>query len=118
VNKGEQLEGVGAQRLGAGEVRFWGGRGCGRGVVDVALGAAAVVWMVVGSALAGGRVRADWPGLGSGKLFENRDLAPTVDVRAVAQGLRAAHLGLGQVALVPLFPDSAAATPMGGLSRA
>ncbi|HJS87306.1 MAG TPA: hypothetical protein VJ779_17770 [Acetobacteraceae bacterium] len=29
-----------------------------------------------GRAVAGGRVRADWPGLGLGRLFEDRDLAP------------------------------------------
>jgi uncharacterized protein (DUF1501 family) len=78
----------------------------------------ATVAFVLGGAVAGGRVRADWPGLGAGRLFENRDLAPTVDVRAVAKGLLAGHLGLGQPALAQVFPDSAAATPMGGLLRA
>jgi uncharacterized protein (DUF1501 family) len=78
----------------------------------------ATVAFVLGGAVAGGRVRADWPGLGAGRLFENRDLAPTVDVRAVAKGLLAGHLGLGQSALAQVFPDSAAASPMGGLLRA
>jgi len=78
----------------------------------------ATVAFVLGGAVAGGRVRADWPGLGAGRLFENRDLAPTVDVRAVAKGLLAGHLGLGQPALAQVFPDSAAASPMGGLLRA
>jgi len=78
----------------------------------------ATVAFVLGGAVAGGRVRADWPGLGVGRLFENRDLAPTVDVRAVAKGLLAGHLGLGQAALAQVFPDSPAATPMAGLLRA
>ena len=78
----------------------------------------ATVAFVLGGAVAGGRVRADWPGLGAGRLFENRDLAPTGDVRAVAKGLLAGHLGLGQAALAQVFPDSAAASPMGGLLRA
>ncbi len=77
----------------------------------------ATVAFVLGGAVAGGRVRADWPGLAPGKLFENRDLAPTVDVRAVAKGLLAGHLGLGQPALAQVFPDSAATSPMGGLLR-
>ena len=78
----------------------------------------ATVAFVLGGAVAGGRVRADWPGLGAGRLFENRDLAPTVDVRAVAKGLLAGHLGLGQAALAQVFPDSAGASPMGGVLRA
>jgi uncharacterized protein (DUF1501 family) len=68
--------------------------------------------------VAGGRVRADWPGLGGGKLFENRDLTPTVDVRAVAKGLLAGHLGLSGGALALVFPGSESAAPMGGLLRA
>jgi len=78
----------------------------------------ATVAFVLGGAVAGGRVRADWPGLAPGKLFENRDLAPTVDVRAVAKGLLGGHLGLGQPELARVFPDSAAASPMGALLRA
>ena len=78
----------------------------------------ATVAFVLGGAVAGGRVRADWPGLGPGKLFENRDLAPTIDVRAVAKGLLAGHLGLSGDALARVFPDSGVATPMGGLLRA
>ncbi len=52
------------------------------------------VAFVLGGAVAGGQVKATWPGLGSGQLFENRDLAPTTDLRAVAKGILAAHLGL------------------------
>jgi uncharacterized protein (DUF1501 family) len=78
----------------------------------------ATVAFVLGGAVAGGRVRADWPGLGAGKLFENRDLAPTIDVRAVAKGLLAGHLGLSGAALAQVFPGSESATLMGGLLRA
>ena len=78
----------------------------------------ATVAFVLGGAVAGGRVRADWPGLGGGKLFENRDLAPTVDVRTVAKGLLAGQLGLSGDALARVFPGSDGATPMGGLLRA
>jgi uncharacterized protein (DUF1501 family) len=78
----------------------------------------ATVAFVTGGAVAGGRVRADWPGLGAGRLFENRDLAPTVDVRSVAKGLLAGHLGLSGSALTQVFPGSETASPMAGLLRA
>ena len=75
------------------------------------------VAFVLGGAVAGGRVRADWPGLAGGNLFENRDLAPTTDLRAVIKGVLAQHLGLSAAALREAFPDSAAAGPMAGLLR-
>jgi uncharacterized protein (DUF1501 family) len=75
------------------------------------------VALVLGGAVAGGKVKATWPGLGTGQLFENRDLAPTTDLRAVAKGMLAAHLGLGAPALMKVFPGSDAVTPMAGLIR-
>ena len=76
------------------------------------------VAFVLGGAVAGGRVAADWPGLGAGKLLDDRDLRPTTDLRAIAKGLLAQHLGLGAAALTQIFPDSDAATPMRELIRA
>ncbi len=76
------------------------------------------VALLLGGAVAGGRVRADWPGLGSGRLFENRDLAPTTDVRAIAKGVLAAHLGLGQSGLEAAFPGSSDAPALRDLVRA
>ena len=78
----------------------------------------ATVAFLAGGAVAGGRVVADWPGLGGGRLFQNRDLAPTTDLRAVAKGVLAGHLGLGPAALATVFPGSLSVTPMGGLVRA
>ncbi len=75
------------------------------------------VAFVLGGAVAGGRVRADWPGLGRGRLFEDRDLMPSADVRSVAKGLLAGHLHLGPAALAQAFPQSGDAQPMGGLLR-
>ena len=43
----------------------------------------ATVVLLAGSALKGGRVIADWPGLKPADLFENRDLKPNIDVRGV-----------------------------------
>ena len=73
------------------------------------------VAFVLGGAAAGGRVIADWPGLGPGSLLEDRDLQPTADLRAITKGLLADHLGLTNPALAATFPDSDAAQPMRGL---
>ncbi len=76
------------------------------------------VAFVLGGGVAGGRVLGNWPGLSAGQLFENRDLMPTTDLRSLAKGLLAGHLGLKPAALAQVFPDSAAAPPMPGLLRA
>jgi uncharacterized protein (DUF1501 family) len=49
--------------------------------------------------------------------FQNRDLAPTLDIRAVAKGALAQHLGLDEVALARVFPSSFHAAPLNGLIR-
>jgi len=72
---------------------------------------------ILGGNVAGGRVVATWPGLSSSQLFENRDLAPTMDVRSVAKGALAAHLGLGDAALARVFPGSESAAPLNGIIR-
>jgi uncharacterized protein (DUF1501 family) len=77
----------------------------------------ATVAFLLGGTVAGGKVRATWPGLSGGQLFESRDLAPTLDVRAVAKGALAAHLGLDDAALARVFPGSEAASPVRGLVR-
>lgn len=76
------------------------------------------VAFILGGAVAGGRVRADWPGLAEGRLLEGRDLQPTMDLRALAKGLLAGHLGLGSAALLAAFPGSEAVPPATGLLRA
>lgn len=78
----------------------------------------ATVAFVLGGAVAGGKVRADWPGLGAGRLFEDRDLQPTTDLRSVAKGLLAQHLRLAPAALAAAFPGSDDAQPLRGLVRA
>jgi uncharacterized protein (DUF1501 family) len=64
------------------------------------------VAFLAGGAINGGRVAGTWPGLAQGQLFENRDLAPTTDLRSVARGLLQAHLGLDDAALARVFPGS------------
>ena len=77
----------------------------------------ATVAFLAGGAVAGGTVRADWPGLARHRLFENRDLAPTAELRALAKGVLAQHLGLDQAALLRVFPGSGGVAPMAGLIR-
>ncbi len=74
------------------------------------------VAFVLGGAVAGGRVLADWPGLAAGCLFEDRDLQPTADLRAVAAGLLAGHLGVPAGALADVFPGDGL-QPASGLLR-
>jgi uncharacterized protein (DUF1501 family) len=74
------------------------------------------VAVLVGGALKGGRVIADWPGLKSANLHEGRDLAPTTDLRAVMKGVLSDHLRLDAQALATtVFPGSDAVKPMAGL---
>jgi uncharacterized protein (DUF1501 family) len=75
------------------------------------------VAFVLGGAVRGGRVLADWPGLGAGRLLDDRDLQPTTDLRAVAKGLLAQHLGLSAPALAAVFPGSATEAETRGLVR-
>ncbi|OGN50810.1 MAG: hypothetical protein A2352_03680 [Caulobacterales bacterium RIFOXYB1_FULL_67_16] len=67
--------------------------------------------------LAGGAVKAggligDWPTLADNRLFEGRDLAPTLDIRSVFKGVLRDHFGLDRAALdARVFPDSGAEAP-------
>jgi uncharacterized protein (DUF1501 family) len=71
---------------------------------------------VVGGAVRGGRVISDWPGLGQRALYEERDLRPTLDLRALFKAALAAQLGLGEAALeTEVFPDSRAVRPLEGV---
>ena len=77
----------------------------------------ASVAMLAGGAVLGGRVRADWPGLGPGQLFEGRDLAPTTDVRSVIKGVLVEHLGIAAGRMEAVLPGSLAVGVMGGVIR-
>ena len=76
----------------------------------------ATVALLVGGALKGGRVIADWPGLKPADLYQNRDLKPTTDLRAVLKGVLRDHLRADEKALAQtVFPGSEAVKPMTGL---
>jgi uncharacterized protein (DUF1501 family) len=85
----------------------------GSGGTDHGTGMAA---LLVGGALKGGRVVADWPGLTDANLYQSRDLKPTIDLRAVLKGLLADHLHLNERTLAAdVFPGSAAVKPLSDL---
>lgn len=73
---------------------------------------------LAGGAVRGGRVVADWPGLSRAALFENRDLQPTRDLRAIAKALLRDHLRLTDQAVAAAFPGSEDVAPESGLLRA
>jgi uncharacterized protein (DUF1501 family) len=73
---------------------------------------------LLGGAVQGGRVVADWPGLSSRALYQGRDLKPTADLRSVLKGVLSEHLLVSTGALdASVFPDSAAAKAVRGLIR-
>ncbi|HUI18142.1 MAG TPA: DUF1501 domain-containing protein [Alphaproteobacteria bacterium] len=74
---------------------------------------------VIGGAVHGGRVVARWPGLASGQLYQGRDLAPTLDLRAALKAVLRDHLELpGEALDRVVFPESAQVKPLDGLVRA
>jgi uncharacterized protein (DUF1501 family) len=75
----------------------------GTGGTDHGTGAMA---MLVGGAVAGGQVIADWPGLSTGALYEGRDLKPTTDLDALIASAIAQHFGLDPARASGLFPDT------------
>ena len=73
---------------------------------------------LVGGAVRGGRVVADWPGLSARALYQQRDLAPTSDLRSMLKGVLLEHLGVPARSLEDsVFPQSAGARPMRDLIR-
>jgi uncharacterized protein (DUF1501 family) len=74
---------------------------------------------LLGGAVRGGRVVADWPGLSPGALLDNRDVRPTLDLRSVFKGVLDEHLHIDAKTLSGrVFPDSAGARTLQGLVRA
>ena len=71
--------------------------------------------LVLGGAVRGGRVLADWPGLSDRDLHEGRDLRATTDLRAVFAGVLSDHLGLPDRAVAAAFPGLG--EPLTGIVR-
>src|SRR5882724_5557302 len=62
--------------------------------------------LLLGGAVRGGRVLADWPGLAAARRRVGRDLEPTGDLRALCRGVLRDHLELPERALAEVFPGS------------
>ena len=87
----------------------------GTGGTDHGTGAAA---MLLGGAVRGGRVIADWPGLGQSALYEGRDLKPTTGLDALIAGAAAETFALDPARVgSSLFAAGAVKRPLAGLVR-
>jgi uncharacterized protein (DUF1501 family) len=76
------------------------------------------VAFLIGGAVRGGRIVADWPGLADAALLQGRDLRPTMDLRAAVKGVLAEQFGLSpRVLAEQVFPGSARVAPVAGLIR-
>jgi uncharacterized protein (DUF1501 family) len=74
---------------------------------------------LVGGAVRGGQVIADWPSLRRTALLDNRDLKPTLDLRSVFKAVLDEHMHVDATTLAKrVFPDSSGARPLQGLIRA
>jgi uncharacterized protein (DUF1501 family) len=74
--------------------------------------------LLLGGAVAGGRVAGTWPGLSASDLYQGRDLAATTDLRAVMKGVLGEHMGIAPEYLEgEVFPDSRSSGVMRGLIR-
>lgn len=90
-------------------VKYNGTNGTDHGTAGAAL--------VMGGAIKGGKVIADWPGLADTQLYEGRDLKPTIALESVLAGATAEHLGLDPTdALARLFPGRGG-SPLSGIAR-
>jgi uncharacterized protein (DUF1501 family) len=71
------------------------------------------VGFVLGGAVKGGQVLADWPGLRPSDLHEGRDLKPTTDMRAIFKAALISHMAVDEAAVeANVFPDSGAIRPL------
>lgn len=82
---------------------------------DHGTGTAAVL---LGGAVKGGQIVADWPGLTTRDLLAGRDLYPSSDIRSLFKSILIDHLGLQQAFVeAEVFPDSLASKPMENIIR-
>jgi uncharacterized protein (DUF1501 family) len=89
--------------------RVNGTRGTDHGTASTAL--------LIGGGVRKGGLIGDWPTLSQTALFENRDTAPTLDMRGLFKGVLADHLAVDRAQLdAVVFPGSAQVKPYGGLA--
>lgn len=73
--------------------------------------------LMAGGGVAGGKVVSTWPGLSSSKLYQGRDLQPTVDVRSVLMSVLIQHLGLPASSMATVFPNAGSISPLANIVR-
>jgi uncharacterized protein (DUF1501 family) len=73
---------------------------------------------LIGGAVAGGRVIADWPGLARHRLYDEQDLRPTSDLFAVLAGALADHWNVSSKTLAQVIAPDRQIQVVGGLIRA
>ena len=74
--------------------------------------------LLLGGAVDGGKVFADWPGLGKNDLYAGRDLQPTTDLRSLFKGVLEQHLAIDAGFVeTTVFPGSKIARPLENLIR-
>ena len=72
--------------------------------------------LLIGGGLKKGGIVGGWPTLASNRLFENRDTAPTLDMRGVFKGVLRDHLGVDRAKLdSTVFPSSGGVAPVAGM---
>ena len=87
-----------------------GTRGTDHGVGGIAI--------LLGGAVAGGRIGGDWRGLANAQLYEGRDIKPTTDYRSIFKAALSDHIGLSEGIIEDkVFPASRSAPPMDGIIR-
>jgi uncharacterized protein (DUF1501 family) len=87
----------------------------GSGGTDHGTGGAA---FLLGGAVEGGAVRAEWVGLKPGSLRDGRDQAPRTDLRSLFKGVLAQHMGVPPGVLDSVvFPNSGGVTALPQLIR-
>jgi uncharacterized protein (DUF1501 family) len=75
--------------------------------------------LVLGGAVKGGVIRAEWTGLSASALQDGRDQPPRTDLRALFKGLLLEQMGVSPGALnSSVFPDSGGVAAFTGLIRA
>lgn len=71
---------------------------------------------LLGGALKKGGIVGNSPTLTPAPLYENRDTAPTLDMRGIFKGVPRDHMGVDRVKLDTLvFPGGAGAAPVAGI---
>jgi uncharacterized protein (DUF1501 family) len=71
--------------------------------------------MLMGGAVRGGRVMADWPGLAPAQLYQNRDLKPTADLADLYRALLRDHFKLDARIIAQALPHASSMKAMEGL---